>query len=739
MTRLTEQKIYDLLPAIYRLKDYENGEPLKALISVIAEQARAMERDIEDLYDDWFIETCAEWLVPYIGEQFAVRGLQEVNEAVPFSRRAVVANTIAYRRRKGTPHVLEQLAFDTSGYQAHVVEYFENLDTNQNVNHVRLHAPRTPDLRDANSLELIGGAFDSHKKTVDVRSVSFSSVGKIRGKHNIDNIGLHLWRLQSYQLPQVELVGGPGNGNYWIHPSADDAPLFNPPQTETEIESISQEYHLPVKLRALPLYKELEARRLALVNGEEPKYAYFDNRQGRSTAFELYLDGDLIPPEQIMICDLSNWRQPPDNKSYQKEEIDGTLTAVDLPIQAAVDPVLGRVSLASLQEHKLPRLTYAYGFSGDIGSGAYSRQDFMEKISDREISWQIGVNKTVTTIPGELVNTLVDALNEWALQPAGTVGLISVMDSSRYEESFTGAQKIEIPPGSRLILLAADWPALQVPNGLPGELRRQTGRVQANNVRATWVGNIEVRGLDSLANEAAGDLLINGFYIDGSLSVVDGNLGNLWLNDICLSPPMNSLEVANGNESLEISVSRSICGPININSQIAQLNLDSVIVQADTGLSAINAALIDATICESTLIGTATFQQLNASNCLFTETVTVERRQEGCVRYSYLAPNSETPKRYRCQPGQTLQDLPESQHEGTRARLRPSFSSLDIRQPAYGQLNKNTAEEIMVGADNGSEMGAFNRLQQSLRLANARLLLKDYLRFGLQAGFFFES
>ena len=31
------EKLYSLLPAIYRIRDAEQGEPLKALLSVIAE------------------------------------------------------------------------------------------------------------------------------------------------------------------------------------------------------------------------------------------------------------------------------------------------------------------------------------------------------------------------------------------------------------------------------------------------------------------------------------------------------------------------------------------------------------------------------------------------------------------------------------------------------------------------------------------------------------------------------
>jgi hypothetical protein len=67
--KYTKDKIYDLLPAVYRQKDIQNGSSsLKALLHIIAEQAGILETNIEDLYENCFIETCAEQFVPYIGD-----------------------------------------------------------------------------------------------------------------------------------------------------------------------------------------------------------------------------------------------------------------------------------------------------------------------------------------------------------------------------------------------------------------------------------------------------------------------------------------------------------------------------------------------------------------------------------------------------------------------------------------------------------------------------------------------
>ena len=72
--------LYDLLPAIYRMRDADQGYPLRALLRVIAEQVDIVEGDIGQLYDNWFIETCEDWVVPYIGDLIGYRPVHEAGE-----------------------------------------------------------------------------------------------------------------------------------------------------------------------------------------------------------------------------------------------------------------------------------------------------------------------------------------------------------------------------------------------------------------------------------------------------------------------------------------------------------------------------------------------------------------------------------------------------------------------------------------------------------------------------------
>ena len=70
-------------------------------------------------------------------------------------------HTIAFRRRKGTATMLEQLARDVTGWPARVVEMFQLLGWTQHMNHIRPESRYAPDLRQWEKLERLNTPFDS--------------------------------------------------------------------------------------------------------------------------------------------------------------------------------------------------------------------------------------------------------------------------------------------------------------------------------------------------------------------------------------------------------------------------------------------------------------------------------------------------------------------------------------------------------------------------------------------------
>src|ERR1700734_2474149 len=118
------QRLWALLPAVYRTDDsdaYGAPGPLQELLNRVGAQMAVMRRSLDRLWADQSIETCDDWVIPYIGD---LLGTNLVPGLDPAGQRLDVANTITYRRRKGTLGVLEQVATNITGWDAKVVEFF---------------------------------------------------------------------------------------------------------------------------------------------------------------------------------------------------------------------------------------------------------------------------------------------------------------------------------------------------------------------------------------------------------------------------------------------------------------------------------------------------------------------------------------------------------------------------------------------------------------------------------------
>jgi hypothetical protein len=746
--KITDETLYQLLPSVYRIQDAKHGEPLKALITVIAEQAGLLEEDIARLHDNWFIETCKEWVVPYIGDLLGVRGFHVINTGSVFSQRARVANTLRYRRRKGTATMLEQLAHDTTRWNARATEFFELLGTTQHYNHIRMHNVRTPDLRDTNQIELLDTAFDTIAHSVDVRQIASG-----RGRHNIPNIGIFLWRLQSYRVPRVsaKAIVSEGAGRYTFDPLGNDLRLFNVPQTETEISHLAEEVNVAGLLRRRPLYDELEARRQALVDNRTPEYVYFDDREDSKAkpVLEIFLNDSPQPvlSEEVLICDLSKWDVPPDKKTYERTQEDGSLAKVDMPITVAVDPELGRLSFPATVAASQVQVSYAYGFSGDVGGGPYNREHSVADFLERKVAWQAGVSKEIAAVPGQIFSTLKEAVLEWNQQPPGSIGIIVLLDNNTYDKNLTGDDKIKIPEGSRLMIIAGDWPEVDVPDGLPGQKYRPKGRVVPVDRRPHLLSDIQIKGMAPPTSLTPGQVVFNGLMVEGKVSVQAGSLGSLQVVHSTLVPCKESLKVNSQNTRLRIDLIRSICGAIKLGSAISKLYLEDSIVDRAVG-KAIDAETTDVELQKCTVLGKVSSLSIEAGNCIFTNKVSATRRQKGCMRFSYVPFNSNTPRRFRCQPDLEISTQIEMEEEkGTLSDpakeairkhvlewLIPSFTSSKYGRYAYGQLSLTCPSQIKTGADDGSEMGVFSFLKQPQREVNLKTSLDEHLRFGLEAG-----
>src|SRR5439155_4172587 len=127
--------------------------------------------------------------------------------------------------------------------------------------------------------------------------------------------------------------------------------------------------------------------------------------------------------------------------------------------------------------------------------------------------------------------------------------------------------------------------------------------------------------------------------------------------------------------------------------------------------------------------------ELASNTIFFGASVSVERRQEGCVRFCWLPDGAEVPRQHQC--------VPRTDTDGAGKKVivnaRPQFVSLRYGDAAYGQLSRSCADAIRRGADDESEMGVYHDLFEPRHEAHLRARLRDYLRFGLEAGVFYEQ
>jgi len=243
--------LFDRLPEIYRTRDAEQSPPdqLRAYLAAIEESFGALHENIAQLYEDLFIDTCDDWVIPYLADLLGTTHLK----GEPRTLRADVADTIALRRRKGTLGAIERLAVNLTGWACRGVELRENLGWSQHLNHqrpdaggvppygadhiTRFDVPRggTAPIRDPAALALLGTPFDNFAYTADVKPAIDDA------RHiNLPNLAVFLWRLAAYRLPLVQPLakgvtdlGPPATGlarfavRFDLHPLDMPVRLFN--------------------------------------------------------------------------------------------------------------------------------------------------------------------------------------------------------------------------------------------------------------------------------------------------------------------------------------------------------------------------------------------------------------------------------------------------------------------------------------------------------------------------------
>jgi hypothetical protein len=747
--------LYNLLPAIYRLRDADQGYPLQALLRVIQEQVDVVREDIDQLYENWFIETCDDWVVPYIGDLI---GWQQVHEAgepgdpgtprgeardkILIPRREL-ANTIRSRRRKGTLALLELLATDVAGWPARAVEFFKLLGWTQNLNLPHPHRSHAIDVRQDSRLYLIDSPFDEVAHTVDVRRINSN---RTPGRYNISDVALFVCRLNPYSVTQTRAhcAEDVGPDCFTFSVLGNDVPLFAKSKPESDPTSIAREVNLPVAIRP----RAFVARKV--VNGVVKTHAsdvyYGDgksvaiwvrkHRRGRPNHPNPNDPGEreLIPANRIIPADLSGWNYRPRGD------------------RVAVDPALGRIVFPTGQFPKEGVwVSYNYGFSADIGGGEYERR--LSQPSDYKL-YRVG--------PDQDFHTIHAALRQWRKHDSATINnaVVEITDSGVYVEQISIAlkehQSLQLRAANRKrpVLRLLDWhtdrPVALSVTGERGSRFTLDGLLVAgrNMMIEGEISEVKIRhctlvpgwAIDSACEpHRPAESSLELFCTHARVEIEHSILGSIQVQPLAQTGEPNTTRERS-------AAAESGCGGIRYGSRVDPICLrisDSILDATSSAGEAIGApgcpvAHARLTIQRCTVIGQVQVHAIDlGENCIFNGLVTVARSQEGCLRFCYVTPGSRTPRRYECQPDQVVKGKTGVDKAMEETRVGPRFNSKRYGRPDYCQLADDCAIEITQGADDESEMGVFHDLYQPQRLANLNARLEEYTPADMDAGIIF--
>lgn len=703
-------RLYELLPSVHRQRDAAQGYPLKALLRVIAEQVNVVDDDLARLYENWFIETADDWAVPYIGD--LVGWQTAADAALPpdtpaglqprvLVPRREVANEIRNRRAKGTAWLLEQLALDVAGWPARAVEFFRLLVRQQQLNHRWMARHRLVDLRDRDALDRLGTPFDTLAHGVDVRRIDSH---RRPGRHNIPSVGVFVCRLLSLPVTRTAACCAEDAGPhcYTFSVLGQDGPLFIAPQRESDPTSIADELNLPTPIR-----------RAAFDAHPERYYGAGASLAIATEGWPGAADG-LVPLAAIMPADLSGWQYvPPAGR-------------------VAVDPVLGRIAFPP---HQLPRkgvrVDYRYGFPARIGGGEYART--LRDPAGGFTRYRVGDGDAFE------LHRIGDALAKWrAEQPARAV--IELCSSTVYVEpiaiELADGQSLQLRAASRVrpVIRLIDWQT-----DLPDALNVTLGAASRFTLDGVLVTGrpLSVQGRAGTPAAPCG----------AEVSIRHCTLVPGWAIDCDCTPQRPaeaSLELVNLRASVEIT--HSIVGAIRVSEDAVALDplclaiADSIVDATAPQRQAIGApgdglAHARLTLRKVTVFGIVDVHAIDlAENSLFTGCVNVARRQVGCMRHCYVPCGCRTPRRYHCQPDGVIAAAHAGTIEREKMRVVPQFTSTRYGTPAYAQLGRCAAVEIVRGADDESELGAYHDLFQPQREARLRARLAEAVPAGMDVG-----
>jgi len=719
------ERLWDWVPQALREADaLDGGDALRALLNAFASQAAVLKRSEDRLWDDMFIGLADDWAVPYIGKLLATRLVSASN---PRARRADVAKTIYYRRRKGTIKVLEQLADDMAGWDARLVEQFRRLaraphglDGEIGLGRVT----RTPqgglaDLRSVRGGRLAGGPFDEFHYTPETRRPT----GRL-GLRGIQTLAFYLHRLHIVELQgvtpnRVNDIAATTRDGYTFDPSGRAVPLFTSGVTRGDWSGWT-----PAREGALPA--AIDCRHF-----NERIYAV------RDAAIAWVLSGAPIaslPARQAAADDLRKIA----GQRFAGEAVLRRLFA-GLPSGATLS---GAAVSAGILARSVEPDSGSVVLAGTVGAGVGAAVTAPEAIRAADLSgWPVASPAGVAL--------LFDPETGRFLFDPGAAAPETVRVS--YAVGITAPVGAGAPGrGADSAAATANWAAGAMPGGVPasGVLQLDDSSRFANPADQTAITELTIRAAEDrrpyvrLSGDwrlgASGNnrtLVIDGLWVGalaGRLRLL-GSFARVVLRHCTFDPggtdtmgaAIAPCGIAVFGSIDELVIERSILPGVVLAGGSGSVDRvvvrDSIIDASDPAASGLVLPRSHALIERTTLIGrdlahvVLDVERLDASDTLVAGTADVTDVQSGCFRFSARGAGSRVPHPYE---SQLIDDLD---------RL---FLSRRFGDPHFAGLSPRAPDALQRGSEDGSEIGVMAGERWPIRRDGLIAKIEEYMPFG---------
>jgi hypothetical protein len=778
-------QLFQRLPEIYRIRDAEQVPPgqLEAYLGLVEEAFSAVHENIESLYHDLFIETCDDWVVPYIADLLGTSHLK----GDPWTLRADVADTIALRRRKGTLSAIELLTFNLTKWAAHCVELRENLAWNQHLNHQRpdeggkppyglpsidrfvVRRGGTVPVRSPATLSLLNTPFDPFAHVADVKPATPGGV-----HYNLPNLAIFLWRLEDYRLrvsrPLAKgsaqlFPGAPPAGlakhavRFDIHPLDRPVRLFNtyrfdsnrrPPEL-SELDQVPGPM-LPARLNSEPPAGNPDA--YVATDLYDPATITMADFDLRDTGLQVFL-----PNSQF----LADWKL-----HVRGDNLCAWESGLRWPLrdrEIVVDPTIGRVLFGVANAPQRDALLddlwigYTYAGVGPVGAHPVSRSAAPTEWADTPVLF-----RSVTAFPNAptALATAIDNL-QTATQPV----VLEIQDSLVHDLDLAAvAGTIAEDGGPNLVLkksliirAAGDHrPIVRLTQPLRFRLA-DTGAAQTEQVKLTvqlegiylTAGPAFPAGEPLIARAAIGRLELIGCTLDpGGFRQRDGTRALLHVG-LRLRKPYGFAAPADETAFKpvpQILLQRTISGAALVDSGY-RLTLSDSILDAGIGVGdlpnnqfalssatdPINGWGAPTTVRGVTFFGRARVEQMSGAGGIWVHRLEVHNNQTGCIKFSYFSGDGDRlPQHYGCV-------------FGPDAELY--FTSEWFEQPGYAQLGLTSDKSILqLGPRYPDQrqdgqfgpmpwavpdaMGAFGFLLEAHKWINLQIRFREFMPVGVR-------